>query len=156
MTITGGCLCGAVLYRISADPIAARTCWCRACQYTGAGNATVNVVFPSGAVSVEGPLTDYACKADSGNTMHRSFCPVCGAPVFTQSEARPHFLAVRAGALDDSNLAKPDITIWTKMAPSWACIDANLPSRRGPAAATGAAAKVMGHNEKAAYACVEE
>lgn len=89
MTITGGCLCGAVLYRISADPIAARTCWCRACQYTGAGNATVNVVFPSGAVSVEGPLTDYACKADSGNTMHRSFCPVCGTPVFTQSEARP-------------------------------------------------------------------
>jgi hypothetical protein len=120
MTITGGCLCEAVRYRISAEPIAARTCWCRACQYTGTGNATVNVVFPSGAVSVDGPLTDYACKADSGNTMHRSFCPVCGAPVFTQSEARPHFLAVRAGTLDDSNLAKPDITIWTKMAPSWA------------------------------------
>ena len=61
-----------------------------------------------------------------------------------------------ASGHDDSNLAKPDITIWTKMAPSWACIDANLPSRRGPAAATGAAAKVIGHNEKAAYACVEE
>ena len=99
MTITGGCLCGAVRYRISAEPIAARTCWCRACQYTGTGNATVNVVFPSGAVSVDGPLTDYACKADSGNTMHRSFCPVCSAPVFTQSEARPHFLAVRAGTM---------------------------------------------------------
>jgi hypothetical protein len=127
MTITGGCLCGAVRYRISAEPIAARTCWCRACQYTGAGNATVNVVFPSEAVSVEGALTDYACKADSGNIMHRSFCPVCGTPVFTQSEARPHFLTLRAGTLDDPNLVKPGITIWTKMAPSWACIDASLP-----------------------------
>jgi hypothetical protein len=116
-----------VRYCISAEPIAARAFWCRACQYTGAGNATVNVVFPSEAVSVEGALTDYECKADSGNIMRRSFCPMCGTPVFTQSDARLHFLTVRAGTLDDPSLAKPGITIWTKMAPGWACIDANIP-----------------------------
>jgi hypothetical protein len=37
----------------------------------------------------------------------------------------------RAGTLDDPNLAKPAITIWTKMAPSWACIDAKLPQEEG-------------------------
>ena len=31
MTITGGCLCGAVHYRIDALPVAKRICWCRDC-----------------------------------------------------------------------------------------------------------------------------
>jgi len=53
--------------------------------------------------------------------------PECGTPVFTQSDARLHFLTVRTGTLDDPSLAKPGITIWTKMAPGWACIDANIP-----------------------------
>ena len=29
MTITGGCRCGAVRYRIEAERITARHCWCR-------------------------------------------------------------------------------------------------------------------------------
>jgi hypothetical protein len=47
MTITGGCRCGAVRYKIDADRITARHCWCRDCQYIGAGSGTVNVFFPS-------------------------------------------------------------------------------------------------------------
>jgi hypothetical protein len=127
MAITGGCMCGAVRYSIEAEPITVRSCWCRACQFIGAGSATVNVVFPRDAISVEGELRDYSSPADSGNLMHRQFCPACGTPVFTGSEARPHMLAVRAGTLDDPNIAKPAITIWTAMAPSWACIDPTIP-----------------------------
>jgi len=50
MTITGGCRCGAVRYSFEAEPITARHCWCRDCQYIGAGSGTVNVFFPSDAV----------------------------------------------------------------------------------------------------------
>ena len=50
MAITGGCLCGAVRFTIEADePLGVRQCWCRVCQYLGAGSGTVNAIFPKGA-----------------------------------------------------------------------------------------------------------
>jgi hypothetical protein len=131
MTITGGCLCGAVRYTVAADAIATRLCWCRDCQYLAAGSATANVVFPSSAVTLSGPLRDYSSIADSGNRMHRQFCERCGTPVTSMAEARPHLTILRAGTLDDPELAKPSLTIWTDSAPSWACIDEQLPCTRG-------------------------
>ena len=131
MDITGGCLCGGVRFRITAPPIAMRLCWCRLCQYLAAGNATVNVVFPSDSLSVEGELTDYRSVADSGSVMHRRFCPRCGTPVFSASEARPHLVIVRNGALDDTDSMRPGATIWTEAAPDWAWIDESLPMHPG-------------------------
>jgi hypothetical protein len=125
--ITGGCLCGAVRYRVAGTPIARRTCWCRLCQKLGAGSATVNVGFRTEDVSIEGKLTDYVSTADSGTVLRRGFCPICGTPVTSQAETRPHQLFLRAGTLDDPEIAAPEMTIWASAAPSWACIDAGLP-----------------------------
>ena len=131
MDIKGGCLCKSVRFRVAASPIAMRLCWCRLCQYVAAGNATVNVIFPSDAVTVEGALTDYRSVAHSGNVMHRRFCPACGTHVFSASEARPHLVIVRNGALDDTELMRPGATIWTAAAPEWAWIDETLPRHAG-------------------------
>jgi hypothetical protein len=97
----------------------------------GAGSGTVNVCFPSDKVRVEGELRDYESVADSGNTMHRRFCPRCGTQVFSQAESRPHLIFVRAGTLDDPEIARPAATIWTSVAPSWACFDDALPRVAG-------------------------
>jgi hypothetical protein len=124
---TGGCLCGQVRFEFNAEPIAMRLCWCRDCQYFAAGNATVNVVFPSESLKMlQGELRDYQSTADSGNRMHRRFCPACGTPVFSGAESRPHLVIVRNGALDDVELLEPSATIWTESAPAWACIDESL------------------------------
>jgi hypothetical protein len=128
MTITGGCLCGAVRYRIEAEPLTVRTCWCKDCQKFGAGSATVNVVFPSEAAHFEGNVADFSSIAASGNIMHRGFCGKCGTGLTTSSEARPHLIGIRAGTLDDPEIGRPQITIWTKSAPSWALIDSDIPS----------------------------
>lgn len=127
MPITGGCLCRDVRYSIGAAPIVTRACWCRVCQYIGAGSATINVCFPSDALSVTGELGDYSLVADSGNVAHRRFCKRCGTHLFSASEARPHLIFVRAGTLDDPETARPAMTIWTASAPSWACFDERLP-----------------------------
>ena len=112
---------------MTAEPIAARFCWCRDCQYRAAGSATVNVAFPTAAVRLTGPLRYYTSIADSGNRMHRQFCEPCGTPVTSAAEARLHLTVLRAGTLDDPELARPSMTIWTDLGPSWACIDETLP-----------------------------
>jgi hypothetical protein len=43
MIIRAGCRCDAVRYKIDAERITARHCWCRDCQVIGAGSGTVNV-----------------------------------------------------------------------------------------------------------------
>ncbi len=132
MAIRGGCLCGAVRFSIEADaPLGVRQCWCRVCQYLGAGSGTVNAIFPKDAVTISGPLTDYVCAADSGSVMHRRFCARSGTPVLSEAEPRPSQIIVRVGTLDEPDLARPAAIIWAKSAPSWACLDPDLPQGEG-------------------------
>ena len=111
-----------------AAAIVTRVCWCRDCQYIGAGSGTVNACFRTAAFTVTGKTNDYRSVADSGNQMHRRFCPSCGTPLFSEAEARPHLIFVRVGTFDDPTLAEPAMTIWTSSAPHWAQIDAALPA----------------------------
>jgi hypothetical protein len=127
MTISGGCLCRGIRYESTAEPIITRICWCRVCQYLGAGSGTVNVCFPTASFVVHGATTEYRSVADSGNVMRRMFCAACGTPLFSTAEARPHLIFVRAGTLDDLEIAKPAATIWTSQAPSWARISDDIP-----------------------------
>ena len=90
MTITGGCLCREIRYESASDPVITRVCWCRVCQYLGAGSGTVNVCFPTVSFNVHGVTGDYRSIADSGNVMHRRFCLACGTQLFSEAEARPH------------------------------------------------------------------
>jgi hypothetical protein len=132
MAIEGGCRCGAVRFGFEAEPISVRACWCRDCQYVAAGSSTVNVVFPSAALTLTGDTADYVETAASGAIMHRRFCPKCGTPLFSEAEIRPHLTIVRGGTLDDPELARPQSVIWTGSAPTWACMDADLPAFEGP------------------------
>ncbi len=127
MKITGGCLCGAVRFESAAPPIVTRVCWCRLCQYLGAGSGTVNACFKTEGFTVRGVTNDYSNIADSGNVMHRAFCPTCGTPMFSSAEVRTHLIFVRAGTLDDPEFARPAMTVWTGQAPSWGCFAADLP-----------------------------
>jgi hypothetical protein len=86
---TGGCLCGAVRYECSAEPLVTVNCHCRDCQrLSGSPFATVLLV-PQDAVQVAGNVTWFDVKADSGNMASRGFCPHCGSPLFGKPSGMP-------------------------------------------------------------------
>jgi hypothetical protein len=60
---------------------------------------------------VTGETRDYESVADSGNKMHRRFCPACGTHLFSEAGSRPHLVFVRAGTLDNPEIAQPAATI---------------------------------------------
>ena len=129
--IEGGCLCKAIRYRLSAEPVAARQCWCRDCQYWACGNATVNILVRRTALRVDGSPAHYESLADSGHHMRRSFCGQCGTSLFSQSRENMELMVVRVGTLDDPARFPPQAVIWTDSAPAWAVIDASLPAFPG-------------------------
>jgi hypothetical protein len=131
--ITGGCLCGAVRYQTAAEPITTRMCWCRVCQFFAAGNAAVSMCLPTAGMAISGETRDFVSIADSGNRMHRRFCPTCGVHLFSEAESRAHLIFVRAGTLDDRERARPVAVIWTAQAPAWACLDETLARWEGQA-----------------------
>ena len=122
---TGHCLCGAVRFRLSAEPLATRVCWCRDCQRISA-NGLVNLLVPTAAIEISGQLSEFARTADSGNKIRQRFCPTCGSPLFANSSTRPEVTAVRAGTLDDLSSVRPTMNIWCSSAPAWACLDPEL------------------------------
>lgn len=90
----------------------------------------MNAVFEGDKVVITGALTDFISKAESGNTMHRGFCPACGTPVTSASDARPQFVILRVGTLDQPSNAAPGMTIWTDSAPSGRTWTPKFPAHR--------------------------
>jgi len=128
MAITGRCFCGQVRYTVDAQPLGARTCWCRDCQYIASGSATNNALFPDEAVQFTGEIATLVKIADSGNTVERGFCPKCGSQIYsrtTQPAGQP--IRIRTGTLDDPELAPPQSVIWADSAPSWAVLNPAIP-----------------------------
>src|SRR5215813_2146630 len=79
--ITGGCLCGRVCYTVTGEPAFSGLCHCRNCQrYTGSAFEAL-IAFPAASVSVQGELKTYDDTGDSGQPVHRHFCPNCGSGV---------------------------------------------------------------------------
>jgi hypothetical protein len=127
MRFSGRCLCGAVTYECSSDPIVMGNCYCRDCQRaTGSGFAS-GILVPRSAVTVTGEVRYFEVVADSGHTISRGFCPVCGSRLFGTGDASPERMSITAGSLDDPAIFRPQADIYTSSAPSWTQMNPRLP-----------------------------
>ena len=122
---SGGCLCGAIRYEISAPISGLRACHCLNCQKSSGHAGTVNAVVPTESMKiVKGVPKSYDDAATkSGRTLTRFFCADCGSPIFSSRNPNPGFVVVRAGTLDDSSGLRITGNIWTSTARPWAHID---------------------------------
>ena len=118
-SIIGGCLCGKVRYSAEAEPVFTGICHCRNCQKTSGSAFAIVVAVPQPALSVEGALTTYTDKGDSGQAMLRRFCPVCGSTIMDEAALMPGIVMIQAGTLDDPSWVKPAMQIYCDSAQPW-------------------------------------
>lgn len=124
----GGCLCGAVRYRVTAAPMLGGHCHCVDCRKSSGSAHCSHLGVPAEAFSLTGQVTQYDRPADSGNMIGRCFCPTCGAPVYSTNSGMPQMIFVRASSLDDPEVFQPQVVVYARSAPSWDHMDESLPS----------------------------
>jgi hypothetical protein len=122
--ISGGCLCGAVRYESSAEPMGTSICHCTHCQKVSGSAFSVNVIVPASSVTLHGEsLASFADKGESGRSLSRRFCRNCGSSIATEADGLPGVLIIKAGTLDDKSWLKPTTHIWTDSAQPWVRIE---------------------------------
>ena len=124
---TGHCLCGAVQFKIKAEPVMTGQCHCKDCQRaSGTGHMSL-AFFKADDIEVKGETASYAVTADSGNTNTRHFCPKCGGRLFGENSARPGVMAVAVGAIDDNSWFKAGRVVYVMDQPAWDESDRQAP-----------------------------
>src|SRR4029077_9281282 len=103
-SVTGGCQCGAVRYRLSMQPQRTHFCHCRMCQ-RAVGNvfAALTGVHKDKLEWTQGAPAFFA----SSSLAQRGFCAKCGTPLtFAYNEAE--WIYVTLGSLDEPTITRPE------------------------------------------------
>ena len=124
---TGGCVCGAIRYECSAEPVMMAQCHCRDCQKVTGGAFVPALAVPTASVKITGQPKYYETKGDSGQTVSREFCSNCGARLFGKPQVMQQFTVIFAGSLDDPSWFRPGMDIYTSSAQPWDHMNPNLP-----------------------------
>jgi len=124
MEWTGGCLCGAVRYRATVDPIRAVSCHCGMCRKHSGAAFLTHVHFPVAAFTwTKGEPTIYRSSADAG----RGFCARCGSTLLMHEDVLEDRVQVTLGSLDRPQDVRPDDHVWTQDQLPWLVIEDDLP-----------------------------
>ena len=79
---TGGCVCGAIRYECSAEPIMTFKCHCRDCQQVTGGGFVAGLLVPASAFRLtKGQLRYHFTPSAAGGKHKRGFCAECGSRI---------------------------------------------------------------------------
>lgn len=117
--ITGGCVCGAVRYRLNAPPKSLYACHCTDCQKLSGGMASMSMpVMAADFEIMQGALAAFEKAADSGRAVGIRFCPTCGTRIMHVPSHSPDMLNLKPGTLDDTSWLAPVAHVWTSSRPA--------------------------------------
>ena len=112
--VEGGCVCGALSYRLSGPPLYVMACHCLTCQcLSGSDYALTMPVRREHFALLTGNVAECLRTAESGRLMPGFFCPECGTRVWHQPPITKRTILVRPGTLDDPSWATPIAHMWT-------------------------------------------
>ena len=109
---TGGCLCGAVRYRITGEMRNIVNCHCSKCRrFHGNFGAYTSVALDQLEFENERGLKWFESTTDETPEVHRGFCAECGSSLFWHPRGRKN-IAVAAGSLDEPTRLETIGHVW--------------------------------------------
>ncbi len=124
---TGGCLCGAVRFRLTVKPTLAGFCHCRMCQK--AGRMAVATIPIESFGFTKGKALGY----ESSPGWMRIFCSTCGTSLGMHAADAPKLMDVTVVCLDDPNCIEPKFHQYTSSQATWFEMADDLPRHVGVA-----------------------
>jgi hypothetical protein len=113
--LAGGCQCGAVRYRLAAEPTGVNVCHCRMCQKASGGPfMAFGGVRMSEFIVTHGAISTFM----SSDIAERGFCAQCGTPLTYQGLGSDR-VSVTLGSLDDPNAAEPTTQLGVESRVRW-------------------------------------
>lgn len=126
---TGGCLCGAVRYRVAGGrQLPVYACHCTDCQTRSSSAFAMQQGIVAEDLTVEGETEESHTRLPSGAAVRVYSCASCQTRIYTISDGRPHIASLRAGTRDDSALLVPELHFWVKSKQPWIAIPEGVPS----------------------------
>lgn len=129
-SLTGGCACGAIRYRIDGPAYDTGWCHCRTCQKSSGAPA---MAFTTCA------LKDFVIEQgeDALGTVRlvpfgeRGFCTRCGTSLSIHADYQKDEIDIAAATLDDPEAVTPAMHIFYDQRITWAPAGDDLPTYRG-------------------------
>lgn len=120
--IQGGCLCSAIRFRISGEPIFSCVCHCSTCRRASAAPTVAWLTFDRGQVEM---LSGNPRTYRSSQGVVRQFCGTCGSQLAYESVASPETIDISTASLDNPNLYPPTLEVWLEQRVAWQTPDAS-------------------------------
>ncbi len=109
----GGCLCGAIRYRLSAEPLTLYACHCTDCQRQTGSSFNLSMLVPRPALELlKGKPARYRVALPGDRSWHGAFCADCSARLWSEPVKVPQISTLRPGTLDDTSWLRPVGHIW--------------------------------------------
>ena len=117
----GGCLCGAVRYRVRGEPARHSACHCSFCQKRTGSAFGIGAYFRDEDVEhLAGTRKSYEHHSDeSGRWSRNEFCTTCGGTVTWTAEALPGLRGFAGGSFDDPQWFRITRHGWLRSAHRW-------------------------------------
>jgi hypothetical protein len=127
LVLAGGCLCGAVRYRIMGRPRSSSTCFCHSCRRASGAASVAWFVVGASECALD---AEHLARFRSSAGVTRGFCARCGTSLTYQRDDALDELELTTASLDEPHRMPPTHEIWHVDRVPWAASDASLPRFR--------------------------
>ncbi|HTV94562.1 MAG TPA: GFA family protein [Steroidobacteraceae bacterium] len=114
--IEGGCLCGAVRYRLSGVPSSSVVCHCESCRRASGAAAMAWITVGLAQFQV---LSGEPAIYHSSPHVTRQFCGRCGTGLSYATSHSPDTIDITTASLDDPSIFPPAAEVWLADKVAW-------------------------------------